>query len=231
MPDSAYPIRYHDIDKAQKTDAKQQQKLVSHKDYTLDTFRGDQNHRLIYRNSKICLPKAPQKKTVDWYNDMLCNPVETCIEHTLCRHFDWKGLRTTVHNVCKKCPTCQREKTTNQKYDKLPTKQAETNPWYKLFVDLIGPYTIPRKGKNPLKLWFFAVIDPAIGWLEMAKMPNKTAAEISHITEKTWFTRYPLPPRIVFDRATEFMTEFYKICQNNYGLKRKPITTSNPQSN
>ena len=40
LPDSSYPIRYHDIAKSQKTDAKLQQKLVSHKDYTLDTFRG-----------------------------------------------------------------------------------------------------------------------------------------------------------------------------------------------
>ena len=40
MPDSAYPIRYNDIAKTQETDAKLQQKLVSHKDYTLDTFRG-----------------------------------------------------------------------------------------------------------------------------------------------------------------------------------------------
>ena len=59
LPDSAYPIRYHDIAKAHKTDAKLQQKLVSHKDYTLDTFRGgDQYHRLISRNKKICLPTA-----------------------------------------------------------------------------------------------------------------------------------------------------------------------------
>ena len=57
LPESAYPIRYHNIVKAQKTDAKQNQKIVSHKDYTLDTFcGGDQNHRLIFRNSKICLP-------------------------------------------------------------------------------------------------------------------------------------------------------------------------------
>ena len=40
LPDSVYPIRYHDIVKAQKTDAKLNQKLVSHKDYTLDTFHG-----------------------------------------------------------------------------------------------------------------------------------------------------------------------------------------------
>ena len=38
--DSVYPISYQNISKAQKTDAKLQQKLVSHKYYTLDTFRG-----------------------------------------------------------------------------------------------------------------------------------------------------------------------------------------------
>ena len=59
LHESAYPIRYHDIAKAQETDAKLQQKLVSQKDYTLDTFRGgDKYHRLICRNKKICLPAA-----------------------------------------------------------------------------------------------------------------------------------------------------------------------------
>ena len=49
-------IRYRDISKAQKTDAKLQQKLVSHKYYTLDNFReGDQNHRLICQNSNCRL--------------------------------------------------------------------------------------------------------------------------------------------------------------------------------
>ena len=124
---------------------------------------------------------------------MLCHPGETRTEHTLRQHFDWRSLRTTFHDVCKKCPTCQRAKTTNQKYVKLPPKHAETNPWDTICVDLIGPYMIPRKGKNPLKLWCLTMIDPATVWLEMAQIPNKTAAEIAYITEKTWFTSYPLP--------------------------------------
>ena len=35
----------------------------------------------------------------------------------------------------------------------------------------------------------------------------------------------------MFDRGTEFIVEFTKMCQNDYGLKRKTITTRNPQSN
>ena len=75
------------------------------------------------------------------------------------------------------------------------------------------------------------MINPATGWFEMSQIPNKTAAEIADITEKTWFTRYPPPQRLVFDRGTKFMAEFAKMCRNDYGLKRKPITTRNPQSN
>ena len=98
MPDRAYPIRYHDISKAQETDAKLKQKIVSHKDYNLDIFCGsDKDHCLICRNNKICLPTALQKKTVEWYHEMLCHPGETRKEHTLRQRFDWRGPRTTVH--------------------------------------------------------------------------------------------------------------------------------------
>ena len=65
----------------------------------------------------------------------------------------------------------------------------------------------------------------------MAQIPNKMAAEIVDIAKKNWFTRYPLPQKIVFDHRTKYISEFAKMCQNNYGLKRKPITNSNPQSN
>ena len=75
------------------------------------------------------------------------------------------------------------------------------------------------------------MIDPATGWFKMAQIPNKTAAYIADITEKIWFNCYPLPKKTVFDRGAEFMAEFAKMCQNDYGLKRKPITTRNPQSN
>ena len=65
------------------------------------------------------------------------------------------------------------------------------------------------------------MIDAATGWFKMAHIPNKTAAEIADITEKTWFTRYTLPQRIVFDDGTEFMAEFSKMCHNDYGLKKE----------
>ena len=232
LPDDAYPVRYRDIAKAQIKDAKLLKKLRTKDNYVESTFRGgDKEHQLICSKGKIVIPKPLQKRLVDWYHEMLCHTGETRTEQTIRQHFAWKGLRTTVHKICKKCPTCQKAKITNRKYGKLPPKEAEINPWDTLCVDLIGPYKIQRKGKDDLKLWCLTMIDPATGWFEMAPITNKTAAEVADIAERTWFTRYPLPQKITFDRGTEFMAEFAKMCREDYGLKRKPITTRNPQAN
>ena len=161
----------------------------------------------------------------------LCHPGETRTEQTIRQHFDWKGLRDQVHNTCKKCSTCQKAKVTNQKYGKLPPKEAEAEPWDTLCVDLIGPYKIKRKGKKDLTLWRQTMIDPVTGWFEMAQIENKTAANVADIAEKTWFSRYPIPQKLILDRGTEFMAEFAQMVRKDYGLKMKPITTRNPQAN
>jgi hypothetical protein len=208
-------------------------KLRTNKDFSEATFRGgDEEHKLTCCNRKIALPPSLQHKTTDWCHETLCHPDTTRTEATICQHFDWKGLRTTmVIATCKKCQLCQKAKLTNQKCSKLPEKLAEENPWDALRVDLIGPHKIERKGKKDPKLQCLTVIDPATGWFEMEQISNKTAAEVADICETTWFTRPPLPQRITLDRGTEFMAEFAKMVKNDCGLKLKPVTTRNPQAN
>jgi hypothetical protein len=133
--------------------------------------------------------------------------------------------------TCMKCLNCQLAKPTNQKHGKLPAKAIKENPWDTLCVNLIGPYKIERKGRKDLKLWCLTMIDPATGWFKMHQIENKTAAKVADICEKTWFTRCPLPQRIILNRGTEFMAEFARMVKNDYGLKLKPVTTRNPQAN
>ena len=62
-------------------------------------------------------------------------------------------------------------------------------------------------------------------------MPDKRADEISNILEKTWFSRYPWPQEVIMDRGTDFAKEVKDLLAKEYGIKRKPITTRNPQAN
>jgi transposase InsO family protein len=44
---------------------------------------------------------------------------------------------------------------------------------------------------------------------------------------------YPLPmaSQVILDRGTEFMSEFTRMLEDEYGITKKPITKRNPQAN
>ena len=188
---------------------------------------------------KIVVPPALQTKIVTWYHTLLCHPGETRTEQTLRQHFYWKNLRDHVHKHCSTCRTCQLNKRKTKKYGHLPPKVAEGNPWEVLCVDLIGPYTIQRPSKSrkkkddkdALSLWCLTMIDPATGWIEIKEIKSKDAPTIANLVEQTWLTRYPWPNQLIFDKGTEFMAEFAKMVREDYGIKRKGVTTRNPQAN
>jgi Integrase zinc binding domain len=186
---------------------------------------------LICYKNKIVIPESLQKAIVKWYHMQLCHPGETRTERTIRQHFWFKNLRELVHNTCKRCPTCQKCKISHTKYGLLPEKEAESEPWERLCVDLIGPYTVKQKYNEPLRLWCVTMIDPATGWFEMKEIQNKQAINIANIVEQTWLTRYPIPQILTYDRGTEFMAEFAEMIQNDYGIKRKGISVRNPQAN
>jgi hypothetical protein len=76
------------------------------------------------------------------------------------------------------------------------------------------------------------MIDLATGWFEIAQYDDKRSISIAEIVEQQWFTRYPLPTQIIFDRGSKFMGhEFIKMVTKDYGIKKRPISVRNPQAN
>jgi hypothetical protein len=101
------------------------------------------------------------------------------------------------------------------------------------------------------------MIDPASSWFEIAELPvleyitppshtkkgtkthktqtketyfDKTSTMISHLVNKTWFSRYPRCQHIIYDNGSEFKLHFESLC-DSYGIKRKPTSVKNPQAN
>ena len=233
LPPGAYPLKFKTIDLAQQQDKKLMSLLKKdNSSLHLKNFHGGgKSIDLVCYKGKIVMPEALQKRTVKWYHDILCHPGRTRTEATIAQHFYWPNMRKDVEELCSKCKVCQLNKRNKKKYGHLPEKEAEAIPWDKLCVDLIGPYTIKRKGKSNLTLWCVTMIDPATSWFELRTIPTKRADVIANIVEQTWLSRYPWPTQIVFDRGTEFMAEFAEMVVADYGIKRKPITKRNPQAN
>jgi hypothetical protein len=133
-------------------------------------------------------------------------------------------------------------------------------PWEALCVDLIGPYTLKGKDGSQIDFMCLTMIDPASSWFEMVELPvleyisapaavttrskgkthksqptkenyfDKTSTMISHLVNKTWFSRYPRCQKIIYDNGSEFKLHFEALC-DSYGIKRKPTSVKNPQAN
>lgn len=144
-------------------------------------------------------------------------------------------MRNDITNDVATCSICQKQKKQRKKYGHLPEKKAEFQPWERLCVDLIGPYTI-KKGKNRRhsipELRCVTMIDPATGWFEIKQYDDKKSITVANIVEQEWLSRYPRPSEITLDRGSEFIGEdFRSMCEYDYGIKRKIISTRNPQAN
>ena len=81
-------------------------------------------------------------------------------------------------------------------------------PWNTLCVDLIGPYTANLRGGQHTKLQCMAFIDPATGWFEITKIPNKKSSTLAKLLSTVWLSRYPLTSNWVMDNGTEFKKYF-----------------------
>ena len=59
------------------------------------------------------------------------------------------------------------------------------------------------------------MIDPATGWFGMQEICNTEALTVANLVKQTWFTRYPWPNQIIFDRGKEFMGEFARMVKKD----------------
>jgi transposase InsO family protein len=162
----------------------------------------------------------------------LCHPGINRTKETIGQHLWWKEMRNHIINYVRICPLCQRNKRRQKKYGLIPPKEAEATPWDKLCLDLIGPYTIQRKGQKDLICRCVTMIDPATGWFEIQQYDDKQSITIANIIEQEWFSTYPWPTQVTFDRGSKFIgQDFQKMIKEDYGVKAKPITVRNPQAN
>jgi transposase InsO family protein len=76
------------------------------------------------------------------------------------------------------------------------------------------------------------MIDPATGWFEIHQYNDKRSITVANIAEQEWFSRYPWPTQVTYDRGSEFkVKDFQSMIKNDYGMKGKPIMVRKPQTN
>ena len=182
------------------------QKKVSEKVSTYKTIELE-GVDVIAKEGKVIVPQTLQYKLVDAYHDLLCHPGMTRMEATIRHVFNWRGLRETIENYCRKCKICQMTKKQRKKYGLLPTKETETIPWKRVNVDCVGPYTV-RTAQGVHEMLAMTMIDPVTGWFEIAPLPVADSYECQKAFDSYWLSRYPRPQQVGVDNGSHFKRYF-----------------------
>lgn len=228
----AFPLTWAQVEKEQKASHqfKELMRKVKRKkeEFSLQKFC---EHSLITKEGKIFLPEGLQHTVVAWYHEMLRHPGTNRLKDTMRQTFYAPGMGKIIEEHTKKCAKCQTHKRTKKKYGSIHPKQISMIPWETVCVDLVGPYSV-KTDRGDHSFHALTIMDPVTNWIEIVDIDHdKTSENIALAFDRQWLSRYPRPSYCIFDKGSEFIgTDFQELLES-FGIKKKPITTKNPQSN
>ena len=74
-------------------------------------------------------------------------------------------------------------------------------------------------------------IDPVSNIVEAVRIRDKTSEHIAEQFANCWLSRYPWPLKCIHDNGGEFIGWNFQELLSRYGIKSKPTSVKNPQSN
>ena len=95
---------------------------------------------------------------------------------------------------------------------------------------MIGPWKI-KIGRVELEFIALTCIDPVSNVVEAIRINTKTSEHIAEQFANCWLSIYPRPLKCIHDNGGEFVGWILQELMTRYGIKSKPTTVKNPQSN
>jgi hypothetical protein len=116
----------------------------------------------------------------------------------------WKTIWETMYKSVQLTELTSNKRNV-KKYWWLPPMEAESIPWNKMCLDLIGPQKIHRKGNKDLIFKFFTMINLANCMVWNPPIWWKNSITVAYKMEQEWFPRYTWQTQIIYDRNSEFI--------------------------
>jgi transposase InsO family protein len=179
---------------------------------------------------KIYLPTNQLTDIVRWYHLALGHVGISRLADTLRMHCFHPHLQQTCEREVGRCDPCQRLKQLGRGHGETALREATILPWRDVAVDLIGPWTLSIAGTKQ-KFNALTIIDMVTNLVEVVRVDNTTAANVSLHFENTWLARYPRPLYCIHDPGSEFLGHDFQFMLDRHGIQAKPTTAKNPQSN
>lgn len=139
----------------------------------------------------------------------------------------WPGWRRDVKRHVRSCLSCQAHKVEQAKPAGLMYYRSPSGPWYRQFVDLMGP--LPRSSRG--YKFILAVQDQFTKWTELVPLTSATAKSLSTRMRDAIFLRYGAPEVLLSDNGTQFTSGLFRSLADEWGIRLETTAPYSPQSN
>jgi hypothetical protein len=144
------------------------------------------------------------------------------------RHFWWPHLSRTIYYYVRSCPSCQRNKPSNQApgglLQPLPTPEAK---WEQMTMDLITDLPPTKNGYDAI-VTFVDRLTKQVHFAPTTKTVD--APGLAKIFRTTIFRLHGMPKVIISDRDERFLSHFWRALFATVGTHLQYSTAYHPQS-
>ena len=183
-------------------------------------------------SGQVALPRQMVVPILRYYHGLLGHAeAATKLEKTVRRHFSHPNIGVEAKRLIAGCDLCKRMKPSILNYGELPLRDIEhVVPWQQVHVDMIGPWKL-KINKTNLEVKALTCIEPVLNLLEIYRTNDKKGLTVAKAFENGYLSRYPRPLECVHDNGPEFISHEFQDLLKKAGIRKKPTTSNNPQSN
>lgn len=142
--------------------------------------------------------------------------------------YHWPNMDHDIKKYVKNCPICEKAKVTKHTKSPMMITTVATQPFQKIYVDIVGPINPTSDQGNTYILTCNCSLTK---YVIAVPMPDFTAYTTARNLVHEVFLKYGLPEIIVTDNGTNFISDTMKQVNKLFKIKKVFTTPYHPQSN
>lgn len=139
----------------------------------------------------------------------------------------WPGMFRDIAKYVRKCDTCQKCKTPQEKTPGFMHVKHAQEPWETVSTDLVGP--LPRSSKG--FQWIIVFHDRFTKWSEIKALRTATANTVTNALKECVLMRFGGIKTLISDNAKCFTSKQFKDTIKKYGIEHRLTAPYTPQCN
>jgi transposase InsO family protein len=184
---------------------------------------------VLWHRDRIYVPDILRVRIMAMYHDSpaVGHPGIARTLSILLRTFSWPGVKSLVLAFVKTCDSCQRVKARRTLKDgKLVSLVPEPKPWSTIGMDMITK--LPLSGGFDSVLVVIDLLSKLTHFIPCRE--SSLSAVLANLFRKNIFRLHGFPDKIVSDRGTTFVSNFWKALMNSLSIKSALSTAYHPQT-